>query len=423
MHIGIIIGRIGGVDGVALETEKWIEVLERLGHEVYLLSGVFEKKILDQEKQTVLPILSFFSPECHWEQRKAFFKPSGRVEPIIRGLKKNSQFIAKAIISWIEKNKIDLLISQNASALPCHLSMGMGIKKAIEDSDIKVITHDHDFPWERSSRYLTPHQKIEKLINDNFPLNLPNVKHVVINSAAQHTLKTKFKIKSMIIPNVMDFDREYGELTDYNATLPYDLGLKEGDIPLLQVTRVVRRKKIETAFELIRKLNDGRIKLVITGSHRDDEGGHYFDFLLDYLHDSAIEDRIIIAADKIGNKIGIQPDGHKRYTLSDAYAHGVGCTYFSDYEGFGNAFVEAIAAKKPIFVNNYKPVYWPEIGSKGFKTVMIEDNNLTDKAVDDIREVIFNEKLQKKIVEHNYALGKKYFSYQVLQEKLETLLA
>ena len=36
MKIGIIIGRIGGVDGVALETEKWIMVLERLGHEVYV---------------------------------------------------------------------------------------------------------------------------------------------------------------------------------------------------------------------------------------------------------------------------------------------------------------------------------------------------------------------------------------------------
>ena len=30
MRIGIIIGRIGGVDGVALETEKWIDILKKL---------------------------------------------------------------------------------------------------------------------------------------------------------------------------------------------------------------------------------------------------------------------------------------------------------------------------------------------------------------------------------------------------------
>ena len=34
MRIGIIIARIGGIDGVALETEKWIEVLRKMGNEV-----------------------------------------------------------------------------------------------------------------------------------------------------------------------------------------------------------------------------------------------------------------------------------------------------------------------------------------------------------------------------------------------------
>ena len=39
VKVGIIIGRIGDVDGVALETEKWIDVLERLGHTCFVLSG------------------------------------------------------------------------------------------------------------------------------------------------------------------------------------------------------------------------------------------------------------------------------------------------------------------------------------------------------------------------------------------------
>ncbi len=42
MKIGIIIGRIGDVDGVALETEKWIEVLKKMGHEIFILSGQFK---------------------------------------------------------------------------------------------------------------------------------------------------------------------------------------------------------------------------------------------------------------------------------------------------------------------------------------------------------------------------------------------
>ncbi|MCK5823451.1 MAG: hypothetical protein KAG95_05565, partial [Bacteroidales bacterium] len=98
-------------------------------------------------------------------------------------------------------------------------------------------------------------------------------------------------------------------------------------------------------------------------------------------------------------------------------------TYFSTYEAFGNAFVEVVLAKQPVFVNNYKPVYWPDIGSKGFKTVMLEDNVLTDDAVKNINEIIFNDKLNKEISEYNFELGKKYFSYNTLEQKLEELLS
>ena len=76
MKIGIIIGRIGGVDGVALETEKWIMVLERLGHEVYIVSGEFEHWKMDDKKHFQLPILSFFSPECEKEQKKEIWHKS-----------------------------------------------------------------------------------------------------------------------------------------------------------------------------------------------------------------------------------------------------------------------------------------------------------------------------------------------------------
>ena len=75
MRIGIIIGRIGGVDGVALETEKWIEVLKKLDHEVFIMSGEFEFWDMDHEHDYLFPALSFFSVEAEWGQRKAFLNP------------------------------------------------------------------------------------------------------------------------------------------------------------------------------------------------------------------------------------------------------------------------------------------------------------------------------------------------------------
>ena len=82
----------------------------------------------------------------------------------------------------------------------------------------------------------------------------------------------------------------------------------------------------------------------------------------------------------------------------------------------------AIVTKRPIFVNNYEPVYMPDIGSKGFKTVMIENGELTPGAVSDMAEVIYNPSLASEIAEHNYLLGQKYFSFDTLREKLEQLI-
>ena len=75
MRIGIIIGRIGGIDGVALETEKWIDVLKRMGHQVYIISGQFQERKIDTRFETLVPEMSFFSPESYWGQKKAFFFP------------------------------------------------------------------------------------------------------------------------------------------------------------------------------------------------------------------------------------------------------------------------------------------------------------------------------------------------------------
>ena len=80
-----------------------------------------------------------------------------------------------------------------------------------------------------------------------------------------------------------------------------------------------------------------------------------------------------------------------------------------------------VLAKKPIFVNNYKPVYWPDIGSKGFKTVMLDDNNLTDESVASMKEILLNPEMAKEIADYNFELGKKIFSYEVLEEKLAKL--
>ncbi len=422
MRIGIIIGRIGGVDGVALETEKWIEVLRKMGHSIYILSGQFQDRKIDPETETLVPEMSFFSPESYWSQKKAFFYPETDPEELIEHLNLYSKVIYKKIIEWTRFRKLDLVISENASALPSHLEMGLAINKAITKLGIPTITHDHDFAWERGDRYHSPHDEINTFVEEVFPLRAPNSVHAVINTPAQETLKEKFDRDSLVVPNVMDFSKPFGVPNEHNARLPDYLGYSHDDLFLYQITRIVRRKGIEVAIKLADQLNDPRIRLVITGNYADDAGSAYYNELMELIHELKLSDQVRFAYHLFHNKGLSGANGEIKFSLSDAYAHAHACTYFSTYEGFGNAFVEAVLARRPIFVNNYKPVYMPDIGSKGFRTVMLEDNQLTDKAVEEMASILYNPELAKEIADHNFELGKKHFSYDTLTQKLEELI-
>ena len=423
MRIGIIIGRIGDVDGVALETEKWITVLQEMGHEIFLLAGRYSKDIIEKDHETLLPDLSFFSPNCEWEQNRAFFFPKNDPDELLDHLNQVSDELSVQMFQWLVKNKIDVIITENASALPAHLSMGMAIRQVVEKTGIKTICHDHDFHWERGDRFSSPYAEIEKIITDTFPLQVPQAIHAVINTYGKEYLKEKYNIDSIMVPNVMDFNQTYGVKDDYNHDLLDSVGINGKDIPLFQVTRIVRRKGIETALELVERLGDKHVKLVITGNAADDKNHSYYNELNDIINNKRINDQVFFAGQRIQNFRRNGKNGDKIYALHDAYANAEACTYFSKYEGFGNAFIEATLAKKPIFVNNYRPVYWPDIGSKGFKTVMIRDNVLTDQAIEEIDTILHDKELQREIGEHNYKLSKSLYSFDVLREKLETIIA
>lgn len=411
MRVGIIISRIGGEDGVGLETEKWIRVLHNMGQEVFLFSGKYERKAVDILHRDLLNELSITSKENLLEQEKVFLRPKENTSEVLRMVKHRSEFISKKIISWIKARKIDLLIVENACALPINLSMSIAIKKAVEKTRVKTITHDHDFYWERGQRYVSSYEEINEIVKKIIPLKMPNVLNIVINSPAKKILKRYYDLdRTILIPNVMDFNKRISCKRDFFKIL----GLKRNDIILLQATRVVRRKGIETAIELVHKLNDKRVKLVITGNNKDEKkaDGDYFKSLKSLIKKFGLEKQVIFAGSKF-----------KSSMLFDMYNCATACTYFSRYEGFGNAFVEAVLLRKPIFVNNYKPIFLHDIGKKGFRVVMTENNVLTNEAVEKIKKIIYDKNLQRAIAEYNFNLGKKYFSYEVLEKKLKKAIS
>jgi len=185
---------------------------------------------------------------------------------------------------------------------------------------------------------------------------------------------------------------------------------------VLQPTRVVQRKGIEHAIELLSRLGR-KAKLVISHASGD-EGHDYEQRLREYSKLMNVDTSFV--CEIINEKRGVTEDGRKIYTLEDIYPFADLVTYPSTFEGFGNAFLEAVYFKKPVVVNAYS-IYTKDIKPKGFSVIEI-DGYVTEAAVEKTKVVMDNNEFRRQMVEHNYELGLKYFSYRVLHRGLRALL-
>jgi glycosyltransferase involved in cell wall biosynthesis len=128
----------------------------------------------------------------------------------------------------------------------------------------------------------------------------------------------------------------------------------------------------------------------------------------------------VFVSDIINDKRDRTPDGRKIYTLDDIYPYADLVTYPSNFEGFGNAFLETIYYSKPILVNNYS-IYSTDIRPKGFSVIEI-DGYVTRAAVRLAKKVLRDTDFRQKMVRHNYEIALHNFSYKVLRQKLRALI-
>ena len=115
-----------------------------------------------------------------------------------------------------------------------------------------------------------------------------------------------------------------------------------------------------------------------------------------------------------------QMNGHKIYSLWDAYPHADLVTYPSIYEGFGNALLEAIYFHRLIVINRY-PVYNADIGPLGFEFIEL-DGFVDDAAAQQTQALLADPDQVQAMARKNYELASEHFSYEVLEKKLRAVL-
>ncbi len=411
-NIGFISTRFAGTDGVSLETGKWARVFEKEGLNCFYFAGELDR---DPAQAFLVPQAHFMEPEI----RNIFNTAFGSHANVVRDRKLTTKIYAikeqlkDQLYDFIAKFNIDLLVPENALTIPLNIPLGIALTEFIAETGLPTIAHHHDFFWERQ-QFKT--NSVWDYLNMAFPPHLPPIRHVVISSSADNQLSLRTGISATIIPNVMDFKNPPPPPDEYASDVRQTLGLDPDETLILQPTRVVKRKGIENAIELVCRLG---MKACLVISHASgDEGHDYEQRIIDYSRRMQVNTRFV--SDIINDHRGTTADGRKIYTLNDIYHHADFITYPSTIEGFGNAFLEAVYFRKPILVNRYS-IYTFDIKPKGFTAVEI-DGYVTDEAVNHTRALLQDEQLRQKMVENNYTLAEKFFSYEVLHAKLMNLM-
>jgi glycosyltransferase involved in cell wall biosynthesis len=406
-NIGFVSTRFAGTDGVSLESSKWADVFEQNGYRCFWFAGEVDRE----------PGNSILVPEAHFQHERVqwinarVYGNKGRSQTVTGSIHEMRSSLKSRLHDFVNQFNIDLIIAENTLTIPLHVPLGLALTETIAETQLPTIAHHHDFYWERV-RFAR--NAVSDYIRMAFPPNLSNIRHVVINSEAQEQLALRTGISSIIIPNVLDFENRPRISTQRTRIFRESIGLAPDDRMILQPTRIVQRKGIEFAIDLVKELGDRRNKLVI--SHEaGDEGLEYAEWLKEHACNHGVDLRLVSIriVDPLKKNNG---NGNTNYSLWDVYPYADFITFPSLYEGFGNAFLEGIYFKKPILINRYA-TFVRDIEPLGFDLVVM-DGYLSKKTVYKVVDLLNSSKRKENMVNNNYQIAARHYSYSVLRSQL-----
>ena len=448
--IGILHYKVGGMDGVSLEIDKWQRVLEKMGHTVRLCAGN-----LGAVEGTLIEELYHHRPDVERLYRNTFreLRDFASETEYRSEIERLADTIERQVRAFVEQNGIDFLIVQNIWSVALSPPAAVALARVMHDLQLLTLAHHHDFYWERTGGVAFTCGTAIEIADKYLPPRDPLIRHVVINSLAQRELAERKGIEASVVPNVFDFDAPPWQPDDYNQDFRTRIGLGANDILILQATRIVQRKGIELAVDFVKVLDgperrarlkqrglydgrsfddDSRIVLVLAGYAQDDVTGQYLYQLKQKIEQAGIDTLFI--EDMVGGRRQTR-DGQRIYSLWDTYAFADFVTYPSLWEGWGNQFLEALRARLPLMLFEY-PVYRADIHDKGFRVVSLGseiqgrddlglvqvEQSVIEAAADQAMALLTDAELRRETVEHNFQIGRQCYSLEALRGYLSRLM-
>ncbi len=468
LRIGIIHSLIGKNDGVSIVIDQTVHAIVHnmgigLGNIFFLAahsSPRFNAKtdeVFWHKNEMQKEIISTFCQE-----------PAADLDQRIH---KEAMYAKKVIANWVEENNIDLIIAHNTSH-SYNFITAVGLGYYFEELRAEGIIWPKQMVWWHDSYFerdifANPNKVIQKYLKylpGTYIDGMAFINHQqielgkkVFNKYNPDGMKAFFKNRVVVVPNTSAIEWDYEpncddnkliapELERYNESFWKDSGLlkiieqkgytMDTTELLLQHTRIVPRKKIETAIELAFKLekkfsgegNKRCIAVIVTG-HSGDEQNYYKKWLQEFyeelLEKNPGSDVVFLMSEGIILSHRDIIVDKKYYQFSElpglfAAAGGIG-TYFSEVEGFGNNLLELISYGVPAVINKYE-VYKTEIEHLGFKLPAIEDCKVSQKLVDESYRLLTDIPYRNQVVKHNLKVLEDKLGHHIIAEKLSPLI-
>lgn len=392
--------RFAGLDGVSLEAAKLAPVIREAGHDIAWFAG----ELSDDFGPGSEVGAAHFEGEDNAALQHRAFGSDERDRIVESEIRDRASVLKHEVIRFLIDFGVDVAYVHNALSIPMQLPLAIAVTEALAETRVRAVGHHHDFGWEKPRFQMC---SVPDIVDAYFPPDLEDLDHIVINSLAAGELRARKELGSIVLPNVLDFERG-PERPPVGEAYRMRAGIAEDAVVLLQPTRVIERKGIDATIRLAAALGP---QAVVAFSHPADRDEGYWSTLQDLAERTGVE--------LVSGPVEYASDGAKPW-IGDAYAAADLVCFPSIQEGFGNALVEAVFFRRPLFVNRYD-VYAADIAPMGISAVEME-GELTDRVVAEVRRLLSDPLTVRDVVEANYRVGLEHMSHDVVRERLIPLL-